>query len=435
MKLFNIAILGATGVVGRTLLSILQERKFPVNNLFLLASSKSSGKILIFQQKEYKVKSVEDFDFKHTDLVFGCAGSEVTKHYLSKIINSNCILIDEASFLRTINTIPLIVPEINGELIKHYKNHNIIASPNCCATPIAMILNEILKNKQIKRVCISSYQSYSGAGKSAVDKFLLATKENLPYAEQIFQNQDSQRDNNYLEPDNISFNPDNISFNIVPKIGNIIQVQKLKNNVNSIDIVPKIGNIFQVQKSENNINDIINTQKLESTKNISLDANINSNYIDNFFVDNSNLPKIEQLNLSENPEYSASGYTTEEEKIIFEVCKLLNKRINISVTSVRVPVLIGHSFSCNIEFTEAISEQDLIRIKENLILTNGVDYKEDLITPREIQGTDFIYVSRIRISPFDKNVIEFMIMCDNLRKGAALNSVQIAENLINNFNI
>ncbi|MFO1129764.1 MAG: Asd/ArgC dimerization domain-containing protein [Rickettsiales bacterium] len=409
MNKFNIAIIGATGVVGRTLIDILDKKNFPINSLYLLASEKSSGTILRFNNKEYIVETLNNFNFNLVDIIFGCAGSEVTKSILPKLQNTKAILIDEASFLRKREDIPLIVPEINSHLINNYKINNIIASPNCCAVPIAILLNDLLKFLQIKRVFIATYQSYSGAGKAAVDNFVQETK-------------------NALESNNFNqiYNLQNLNSNIDSSNPNF------NSNINSFDT----NNITSDNLQKNNLNYNMHHNFINNNSQVNININLEHN-ANNFNLNKTSfniIPKIGEINIlnktiSNNNTFL--NYTEEEEKIILEVQKLLNKNINISVTSVRVPVLIGHSFACNIEFEDEITDHILNNIKLYFNNeTNHVKYNENILSPKEIMGTDFIYISRIRKSPFDAKVLDIWCMCDNLRKGAALNLAQIAENLI-----
>ena len=329
----KVSIVGATGNVGREFLSIIKERKFPIDELFLLASSKSEGKKLSFGKKEISVKDLKKFDFKKCKLVFSSAGSKIASEFASKAVNSGCIVIDNSSYFRMDPDVPLVVPEVNPGDLNKIKN-GIIANPNCSTIQMVMVLKPLHDLVPIKRVVVSTYQSTSGAGRSHMDELFEQTKD-------IFANNQIKK----------KFFTKQIAFNVIP-------------------------------------------------------------HIDSFLED---------------------GQTKEEWKMQVETQKILDKNIKVSATCVRVPVFVGHGEAVNIEFEKEISED---KLKETLQKSPGisvVDYRKDegYVTPEECAGEDKVFVSRIRKDSTLKNGISLWIVADNLRKGAALNAIQIGEELIN----
>ena len=336
MKKYNIAIIGATGNVGREMLNILIERKFPINNIELLASEQSKGKILFFGKKKLKVKSLNDFSFTSTDIVLSSPGSEISKKFAPIAASQGAVVIDNTSFFRMNRNIPLIVPEVNSEDIANYKKKGIIANPNCSTIQMVMALKPIHDFFGIKRVVVSTYQSTSGAGKQAMDELFhqtLNVYKNKPLNKKIFTKR--------------------IAFNLIPHIDD--------------------------------------------------------------FVEN--------------------GQTKEEEKMVKETKKILDNKISIFATCVRVPVFVGHGESINIETKKAINLEKVIELMEKTPGIKLVDRREDggYVTPDETAGEDDVFVSRVRIDNTVKNGLAFWVVADNLRKGAALNSIQIAEELIKKY--
>ena len=328
----KVSILGATGNVGREFLSIIEERKFPVEELFLLASHKSEGKKILFGKKEIKVLDLNKFDFKKCELVFSSAGSKVASEFGPKAANSGCFVIDNSSYFRMDPDVPLVVPEVNNQDLKIIKK-KIIANPNCSTIQMVMILKPLHDLFKIKRVVVSTYQSTSGAGRQQMDELFQQTKD-------IFANNQIQK----------KFFTKQIAFNVIP-------------------------------------------------------------HIDSFLED---------------------GQTKEEWKMQVETQKILDKNIQVSSTCVRVPVFVGHGESVNIEFEKEVSED---KLRETLKKSPGVsviDYRQDegYVTPEECAGEDKVFVSRIRKDNTLKNGISLWIAADNLRKGAALNAIQIGEELI-----
>lgn len=333
---YNIAVLGATGSVGQKILMILEERKFPVDKLFCLASSNSAGKLAAFGKNEHKVMDANEFNFKQVDLVISSISSSASQEIIPKIAKAGCVVIDNSSAFRMVTEIPLVVPEVNKGEIANFEHSNIIANPNCVALPLSLVLNALSKYAKVKRVVVSTYQSVSGAGTEAMDELFNQTKAkymNTDISPEVFE-----------KP---------IAFNLIPKIG----------------------------------------------------------------------------------DFNEGSYTEEEEKIMQEPQKILGYNFEVTATSVRVPVFVGHSISANIEFEseiEANKAKDLLRSAPGIILYDNEE-EERVITPKECVGDDEIYVSRVRNDKTQKNTLNLWIVADNLRKGAALNAVQIAEELANNY--
>ena len=328
----KVSIVGATGNVGREFLSIIKERKFPIDELFLLASSKSEGKKLSFGKKEISVKDLKKFDFKKCKLVFSSAGSKIASEFASKAVNSGCIVIDNSSYFRMDPDVPLVVPEVNPGDLNKIKN-GIIANPNCSTIQMVMVLKPLHDLVPIKRVVVSTYQSTSGAGRPHMDELFEQTKD-------IFANNQIKK----------KFFTKQIAFNVIP-------------------------------------------------------------HIDSFLED---------------------GQTKEEWKMQVETQKILDKNIQVSATCVRVPVFIGHGEAVNIEFEKEISEDKLREVLKKSPGVSLIDYRQDegYVTPEECAGEDKVFVSRIRKDNTLKNAISLWIVADNLRKGAALNAIQIGEELI-----
>ena len=328
----KVSIVGATGNVGREFLSILEERKFPIDELFLLASSNSEGKKISFGKKELKVLDLKKFDFKKCQLVFSSAGSKVSSEFLPKAAKAGCYIIDNSSYFRMDPDVPLVVPEVNSDDLKNIKKR-IIANPNCSTIQMVMVLKPLHNLVPIKRVVVSTYQSTSGAGRLAMDELFDQTKSifgNNPIKKKSFTKQ--------------------IAFNVIP-------------------------------------------------------------HIDSFLED---------------------GKTKEEWKMEVETKKIMDESIKVTATCVRVPVFIGHGESVNIEFEKEITEDKLRDVLKKSPGISVVDFRKDegYVTPEECAGEDKVYVSRIRKDNTLKNAISLWVVADNLRKGAALNAIQIGEELI-----
>ena len=328
----NIAIVGATGNVGRKLIEVLEKKKFPITELFLVASSKSEGKKISFSGNEYTVIDLEKFDFSKVKVAFFAAGSAIAEKW-AHVAAEKTIVIDNSKFFRKDPDIPLIVPEVNSKELIHVKNKNIIANANCSVIPLVVALKPLHDLYNIKRIVVSTYQSVSGAGKDPMDELLSQTQE-------FFQNK--KLESKYFTKQ--------IAFNAIP-------------------------------------------------------------HIDSFLED---------------------GYTKEEQKTNDEVKKILDNKIKITSTCVRIPVLVSHSLSVNVEFNK---KYNLDEIKNVLSTSPGcklIDEHKDggYITPVEAENKFETFISRIREDKSQPNSINLWIVSDNLLKGAALNAVEIAEALI-----
>jgi aspartate-semialdehyde dehydrogenase len=341
-KLYNVAVIGATGNVGREVLGILAERNFPINQIYALASADSSGKIVSYGlQKQLNVEDLATFDIKkaNLDIAFFCAGSQVSKNFIKKFTNNNVVVIDKSSLYRMDDDVPLIIPEVNRHEIKKYKKRHIIATPNCTVTPMLVALKPLHDLFTIKRIIVTTYQSVSGTGKAAMDELFFQTKQF--YEAAITE----------IEKPEGKIYPKRIAFNCIPQC----------------------------------------------------DA----------FT-------------------GKDGYTKEEMKIINETNKILNKKINITATCVRVPVFVCHAESINVEFEKPFQINQIYDALEEAEGVVILDRKQDggYATQYEFAGTDSVYVSRIRVDNSNTNTLNFWCVCDNIRKGAALNGIQIAEELI-----
>jgi len=328
----NIAIVGATGNVGRKLIEILEKKNFPISELFLVASSKSEGKKIIFSGKEHTVINLEKFDFSKVKVAFFAAGSAIAEKW-AYVAAEKTIVIDNSKFFRKDPDIPLIVPEVNSKELVHVKNKNIIANANCSVIPLVVVLKPLHDLYNVKRIVVSTYQSVSGAGKDPMDELLSQTQEFLQ--------------NKKIESKHFT---KQIAFNAIP-------------------------------------------------------------HIDSFLED---------------------GYTKEEQKTNDEVKKILDNKIKITSTCVRIPVLVSHSLSVNVEFNK---KYKLDEIKNVLSTSPGcqlVDEQKDggYITPVEAENKFETFISRIREDKSQANSINLWIVSDNLLKGAALNAVEIAESLV-----
>jgi aspartate-semialdehyde dehydrogenase len=331
----NIAIVGATGNVGRKMLEVLEQKKLPIDELFLVASPRSIGQKINFNGKEHEVHNLETYDFSNAKITFFVAGGKISEKYAEKASKLTTI-IDNSSFFRMDDDVPLIVPQVNPEAIKNVRK-NIIANPNCSTAQLVIALKPLHDELSIKRVVISTYQSVSGGGKAPMNELIEQTKLSL--------------DKKKIESKNFT---KQIAFNAIPHI--------------------------------------------------------------DFFADD--------------------GYTKEELKMVNETKKILDNKIELTATCVRIPVLVSHAESVNIEFEKPINLE-----KINLLLNNAegcevFDKREDggYITPIEAEGKNQTYISRIREDKTKKNTINMWIVSDNLLRGAALNAIEIAELLINKNN-
>jgi aspartate-semialdehyde dehydrogenase len=334
---YKLAVVGATGNVGREILSILAERKFPAHEVVALASRNSVGKQVSFgEEKILTVEALEDYDFSDTDIALFSPGSAVSKIHAPRAAKQGCVVIDNTSYFRMDADIPLIVPEVNAHALKDFSKRNIIANPNCSTIQMVVALKPLHDVNPIKRIVVSTYQSVSGAGKDAMDELYDQTKALYVHE--------------HKEPRKFT---KRIAFNIIP-------------------------------------------------------------HIDVFMED---------------------GSTKEEWKMREETKKIMGADIPVSATCVRVPVFVSHSESINIEFTNPITPEEIFDIYEEADGIMVVDRHDDggYTTPAEATGEDAVFVSRIRPDSSVKNGINMWVVSDNLRKGAALNAVQIAETLIAQF--
>lgn len=334
---YKVAVVGATGNVGREILSILAERQFPVSEVVALASRESIGREVSFGEKTIlKVQALDDYDFTGTHIGLFSPGGNISKVHAPRAAAAGCVVIDNTSYFRMDPDVPLVVPEVNPEAIAGYTKRNIIANPNCSTIQMVVALKPLHDLAGIKRIVVSTYQSVSGAGKSAMDELYRQTKGIFTYQEAVPEKFTKQ-----------------IAFNVIP-------------------------------------------------------------HIDVFMED---------------------GYTKEEWKMQQETKKILGSDIEVSATCVRVPVFVSHAESINIEFEDPITTAE---VYNTLSAAPGIivhDQREDggYITPVEAVGEDAVYVSRIRQDTSVPNGINMWVVSDNLRKGAALNAVQIAEELIREY--
>jgi len=329
---YRVAVVGATGNVGREMLAILAEREFPCDEIAAVASSRSTGSEIEFGEtgRMLKCKNLEHFDFSGWDIALFAAGSGPTKVYAPKAAEQGCVVIDNSSLYRMDPDVPLIVPEVNPDAIDGYKAKNIIANPNCSTAQMVVALKPLHDAATIKRVVVSTYQSTSGAGKVGMDE--------------LFEQSRAIFVGDPVEPKKFT---KQIAFNVIP-------------------------------------------------------------HIDSFLDD---------------------GSTKEEWKMVVETKKIMDPKIKVSATCVRVPVFVGHSESINLEFEDELSAeqaQEILREAPGVML---VDKREDggYVTPVECAGDGATYVSRVREDPTVDNGLALWCVSDNLRKGAALNAVQIAE--------
>ncbi|MFC3206709.1 aspartate-semialdehyde dehydrogenase [Aquamicrobium soli] len=330
---FKVAVVGATGNVGREMLNILEERGFPVSEVVPLASRRSLGTEVSFGDKTLKTRVLDSYDFSDTDIVLMSAGGNVSKEWSPKIGKQGCIVIDNSSAFRYDPDVPLIVPEVNPDAVTGFSKKNIIANPNCSTAQMLVALKPLHDAATIKRVVVSTYQSVSGAGKEGMDELFTQTRA-VFVADPVEAKKFTKR----------------IAFNVIP-------------------------------------------------------------HIDVFMED---------------------GTTKEEWKMVAETKKMLDPKIKVTATCVRVPVFIGHSEAVNLEFEKPITADEARAILSEAPGCLVIDKREDggYITPIESAGEDATYISRIREDATIDNGLNLWIVSDNLRKGAALNTVQIAELLV-----
>jgi aspartate-semialdehyde dehydrogenase len=331
----KIAIIGATGNVGRKMLEVLEQKKFPVDQLYLVASARTAGQKISFNSKDYEVLNLETYDFSKAEITFFAAGGQISKQYAEKAANHTTV-IDNSSFFRMDPDVPLIVPQVNPEDIDDLKK-NIIANPNCSTAQLVMVLKPLHDEFIIQRVVLSTYQSVSGGGKASMDELIEQTK--------LFLDKKKIKSRNFTKQ---------IAFNAIPHI--------------------------------------------------------------DVFADD--------------------GYTKEELKMANETKKILDYKIELTATCVRVPVLVSHAEAVNIEFQKPFILEKIYSLLNSANGCEVYDKREDggYITPIEAEGKNETYISRIREDRTKKNALNLWIVSDNLLRGAALNAVEIAELLIKKNN-
>jgi aspartate-semialdehyde dehydrogenase len=331
---YKVAIVGATGNVGRQMLEILAERSFPADEVIALASRRSQGSEVSFGDKTLKVKALEHYDFSDVDICLMSAGSAVSKEWSPRIAAAGAVVIDNSSCWRYDADVPLVVPEVNADAVAGFRKKGIIANPNCSTAQLVVVLKPLHDKAKIKRVVVATYQSVSGAGKEAMDELFSQTKSVYVLDE--------------ITPKKF---PKRIAFNVIP-------------------------------------------------------------HCDVFMDD---------------------GFTKEEWKMMVETKKIVDPKIKLAATCVRVPVFVGHSEAVNIEFENPITADEARDLLRNAPGCLVVDKREagGYATPYEAAGEDATYISRIREDPTVDNGLVLWCVSDNLRKGAALNAIQIAECLIN----
>ncbi len=331
----SVAVVGATGAVGETLLSILEEREFPLERLYPLASSRSAGKRIEFCEESLKVEDLSTFDFSQVQIAFFSAGGEVSAEFALKAAEAGCVVIDNTAHFRYEEDVPLVVPEVNPHALSGYANRNIIANPNCSTIQMVVALKPIHDAVGIERINVATYQAVSGTGKSAMEELGLQTMSLL--------NMRDIKHNVY---------PKQIAFNALPQI------------------------------------DVFNE----------------------------------------------NGYTREEMKMVWETAKIFeDPSILVNPTAVRVPVFYGHSEAIHLETRDKITVAEATELLHNAPGVKVVDRREDGGYPTavtEAVGTDAVYVGRIREDISHPRGLDLWVVSDNVRKGAALNSVQIAELLV-----
>ena len=331
---FKVAVVGATGNVGREMLGILAERAFPADEVVALASRRSQGTEVSFGDRILKVKALDTFDFSDVDICLMSAGGTVSKEWSPRIGAQGAVVIDNSSAWRYDEDVPLVVPEVNADAVRGFTKKNIIANPNCSTAQLVVALKPLHERATIKRVVVATYQSVSGAGKDAMDELFDQTRAVFTAGQMKME----------------KF-PKRIAFNVIP-------------------------------------------------------------HIDVFMED---------------------GFTKEEWKMMAETKKILDPKIKLTATCVRVPVFVGHSEAVNVEFVEPITADEAREVLRQAPGIVVVDKREPggYMTPHEAAGEDPTYVSRIREDYTVENGLAFWCVADNLRKGAALNAIQIAEALVN----
>lgn len=333
---YKVAVVGASGNVGREMLSILHERKFPVSDVVALASVRSAGGQVSFGDADLKIQDLVQYDFRGTDIVLSSPGAKVSAEFAPRAYDAGAIIIDNTSHFRMDPDVPLVVPEVNPEAIAGWRKKGIIANPNCSTIQMVVALKPLHDIARIKRVVVSTYQSVSGAGKEAMDELFSQTRG-------VFMNNPSVP-NEFTKQ---------IAFNVIPQI-------------------------------------------------------------DVFMED---------------------GMTKEEWKMMAETKKILDPKIQVCANCVRVPVFIGHAEMINVEFETEMTAEQAKTIWSKAAGISLIDLESDMayVTPAEIAGEDNVFISRVREDASVENGLNFWCVADNLRKGAALNAVQIAEVLTKKY--
>ena len=336
-KQYNVAVAGATGAVGEAMIEILEQRKFPVDQLFPLASERSVGKTVMFRGRPHSVQNLAEFDFSETPLALFSAGGSVSAEYAPKAAEAGCVVIDNTSHFRNEPDIPLVVPEVNPAAMAGYKARNIIANPNCSTIQMLVALKPLHDAAGIIRINVATYQAVSGTGKQAIEELAQQTASLLNG-----------------KPIETHAYPRQIAFNVLP-------------------------------------------------------------HIDSF---------------------QENGYTREEMKMVWETQKILDPTIVVNPTCVRVPVFYGHAEAIHLELRTPLSAADARRLLETAPGVEVLDRREPGWYPTpvcEAAGQDPVYVGRIREDLSSPNGLNLWVVADNVRKGAALNSVQVAELLIKDY--
>ncbi len=332
---YDVAVVGATGVVGESLLNILYERQFPIAKLYPLASERSKGKKVLFGDKRRTVRNVAEFDFSKVHFAFFSAGAKCSAEYAKKAADAGCIVIDNTSYFRYNDDVPLVIPEVNADVLADYRASNIIANPNCSTIQMLVALKPIYDVAGIARINVATYQSVSGAGRQAIEELASQTAKLM----------------NGQEVESLVF-PQQMAFNVLPQI-----------------------DVFQ---------------------------------------DN--------------------GYTKEEMKMVWETQKILaDYHVLVNATAVRVPVFFGHSEAIHIETRREIAIEEVkacLRSAPGVVLIDNDDEYPTAFSHGA--NADAVFVGRVRQDITDSRGINLWVVADNIRKGAALNAVQIAETLINN---
>jgi len=334
---YRVAVVGATGAVGREILTTLAEREFPLRDVVALASERSAGVSVSFgEDDELKVQDLAGFDFRGTDIVLSSPGATVSAEYSPRAAAAGAVVIDNTSHFRMDPEVPLVVPEVNPEALAGYGRRNIVANPNCSTIQMVVALKPLHDLARLRRVVVATYQSVSGAGKDGMDELFNQTRG-------IYVNEP-------VRPDQFT---KQIAFNVVP-------------------------------------------------------------HIDVFMED---------------------GATKEEWKMVVETKKILDPAIKVHATCVRVPVFIGHAEAVNMEFEDPIDEEDARDALRGQPGVTVIDHRleEGYVTPAEAAGEDAVFVSRLRTDPTVEHGLSMWVVSDNLRKGAALNAVQIAERLVEDY--